>query len=237
MSTHPDPRARPEGGALMGLYITAHDDLVLRDQAAVCKSKAILKIEGTKSRLRSQKHRWREFYQWQKGKQQPNMNTCYQSVIVKSLFNRGVRVAACRRGLCIFERDCAVRGPERPLNTSGIEEDASFAQQDLKIYDRRGKTEVEEKTEHSLCNVVCVNNCKCTWTNHTPPSSSSQPCWNTRGVISLALMSMWGHSEGWPQASAQWVLRSKQAWLLIFFSVTVRSDTKWPKASSSDTTD
>lgn len=29
----------------MGLYITPHDDMVMGDQAAVCKSKAILKIE------------------------------------------------------------------------------------------------------------------------------------------------------------------------------------------------
>lgn len=56
-----------------------------------------------------------------------------------------------------------------------------------------------------------------------------QLCWNTQGVISLALMSMWGHySKGWLHAWAQWVLRSKQAWLLIL-SVPVRSDIKWPE--------
>ena len=36
-----------------------------------------------------------------------------------------------------------------PLNTSGMEQDAGFAQEDLTIYDGRDKPEVEGKMVHS----------------------------------------------------------------------------------------
>lgn len=153
-------------------------------------------------------------------------------------------MSQCRstRPRCLW--GSAVCGPERPLNTSGTEQDAGFAQEDCKIYDRGDKTEVEGKTEDSWLRLHTWVQC-CAWiivsAPHGRPNPTlfirySRPRWNTQGEVSLALTSMWGHGERL-QASAQWVLRSKQAWLLLFFSAPVRSDIKWPKSSARDTAD
>lgn len=66
----PWSHSQTRGGKLMGLYITPHDDMVMGDQAAVCKSKAILKIETEDTK----KHR--DWTWWQ---QQVNVNACCQS--------------------------------------------------------------------------------------------------------------------------------------------------------------
>lgn len=78
-------------------------------------------------------------------------------------------------------------GPERLLNTSGMELVTGFAQEDLTIYDRRDKTEVERDrvlvTVASCINsMLCVDNCKCTTGAMQPhPSYSySNLHWNTQ---------------------------------------------------------
>lgn len=55
MSTRPDPQGHTGGGILMGLYITVHDDTVMGDQAALCKSETVLKIEIRKTRAAGRK--------------------------------------------------------------------------------------------------------------------------------------------------------------------------------------
>lgn len=132
----------------------------------------------------------------------------------------GGQWATGRQGLCTSSCVC---GPKRPLNTSGTEQDAGFAQEDLTIYDRRDKTEEWRNRVlthwlllHPSVSMLSVNNPKCTtW---TPPSlfPLSAALEHPRGDFSLAQTNVWGHSAGWLQAAAQWVLmRSKQAWLLI----------------------
>lgn len=74
--------------------------------------------------------------------------------MMESLFNTGVneplqvQEASVGEGFTAFsKRGSDVLGPESPLNTSGTEQDAGFAQEDFTIYDRKDKREVASKTE------------------------------------------------------------------------------------------
>lgn len=152
----------------------------------------------------------------------------------------GGQWATGRQGLCTSSCVC---GPKRPLNTSGTEQDAGFAQEDLTIYDRRDKTEEWRDRVlthwlllHPSVSMLCVNNPKCTtW---TPPSlfplsaALEHPRgdfpWHKRTCEVIARAGCRQRPNG-----CLWGANRRDCWSSL--SAPVRSDIKW--SNPSDTMD